>query len=67
MRRQWLEEKRKTLEKTQGEVAYLAGISRPYYNMIEAGKKTPSPPIAQKIATVLGFDWIIFFRKCCNK
>ncbi|WP_444313140.1 helix-turn-helix transcriptional regulator, partial [Megasphaera sp.] len=45
-----LEEKRTELKMTQEEVAGKAGITRAYYSMIEAGKKTPSPKIAQRIA-----------------
>ena len=56
-----LEEKRKKLEMTQEEVAERAGITRAYYTMIEAGKKTPSPAIAKKIANSFGFDWTLFF------
>lgn len=67
MRRQELEAKRKKLKKTQGQVADDVGISRAYYSMIEAGKKTPSPPVAKKIASALGFDWTIFFEERVSK
>lgn len=56
-----LEGKRKNLQMTQEEVADKAGITRAYYCMIEAGKKTPSPVIAKKIANIFAIDWTLFF------
>ncbi|MCS5464193.1 helix-turn-helix domain-containing protein [Enterococcus lactis] len=35
-------------------------MQRSYYSMIESGKRSPSPFVAMKIATVLSFDWTIF-------
>ncbi|MBL4988953.1 hypothetical protein [Enterococcus lactis] len=35
--------------------------------MIESGKRSPSPFVAMKIATVLSFDWTIFFNQQSNK
>lgn len=46
---------------TQEEVAKAAGITRPYYNMIERGLKRPAPDVAKRIAKVLNFDWSIFY------
>ena len=59
---QRLIKRRKELNLTQEEVARLAGILRPYYNMIENGKKVPSLPIAKKIAKVLrsGVDALFY-------
>nr|DAP71504.1 MAG TPA: Helix-turn-helix XRE-family like protein [Caudoviricetes sp.] len=56
-----LEEKRNELKMTQEEVADKAGITRAYYSMIEAGKKTPSPKIAQRIANIFNIEWTIFY------
>jgi len=51
---------------TQEQVADLCGIRRPYYTMIEQGKRRPSVIVAQKIGAVLGFDWTIFFTQDGN-
>ncbi|MGC6600036.1 helix-turn-helix domain-containing protein, partial [Escherichia coli] len=47
--------------------AKRSGIQRSYYSMIESGKRSPSPFVAMKIATVLSFDWTIFFNQQSNK
>lgn len=52
--------------KTQSEVAELANISRSYYTKIELGLKTPTVEVAQKIADVLNFKWVIFFENKCS-
>lgn len=46
---------------TQEEVADKAGITRAYYSMIESGKKTPSPKIAQRIANIFNIEWTLFY------
>ncbi|MCI7431774.1 helix-turn-helix transcriptional regulator [Megasphaera sp.] len=56
-----LEEKRNELKMTQEEVADKAGITRAYYSMIESGKKTPSPKIAQRIANIFNIEWTLFY------
>ncbi|MCU6798032.1 helix-turn-helix transcriptional regulator [Paenibacillus sp. WQ 127069] len=61
MERNWLVEIRNIKEYTQEQVADLCEIKRPYYTMIETGKRRPSVDVAKKIAIVLGFEWIIFF------
>lgn len=35
--------------------------------MIERGKRTPRPVLAQKIGFALGFDWTIFFANESNE
>lgn len=47
---------------TQDDVAKEAGIARPYYTMIEQGKRRPSPEVAKKIANALDFDWTLFYE-----
>lgn len=44
---------------TQKDVADQVGISNTYYSLIETGLRRPSPPVAQKLASVLGFpnEW----------
>lgn len=54
---------RKEKHMTQNEVAKEAGITRPYYNMIERGLKRPAPEVAKRIAKVLDFDWPIFYAE----
>lgn len=44
----------KTLKQQQ--VASLAGISRSHYTKIEDGVRTPSLPIAKRVADVLGIN-----------
>lgn len=59
-KRTWLIEIRG--ERTQEEVAQLAGISRSAYSNIENGRGL-SVKLAKKIAGALGFDWNIFFAE----
>lgn len=51
---------------TQEQVAELSGIKRPYYTMIETGKRRPSVDVAKKIAAVLDFEWTLFFAPDSN-
>lgn len=55
----WLRQKRKSLGKTQLDIAMSVNISGPFYSMIECGRRRPSPDIAKRIASVLGFadEW----------
>lgn len=46
-------DKRKELGMTQEEVAYAAGISRPFYAGIERGLRDPSLETAQRVCLVL--------------
>lgn len=64
-RRYWLINFRKGQEKTQENVAALAGISRSYYTQIETGERGVSPEVAKRIASVLNFPWTIFFENEC--
>ena len=61
--RRWLVEYRGN--KTQEEVANACGIHRGYYALIESGDRTPSVPVAKKIASLLGFDWTAFYEEKC--
>ena len=60
--RDWLMEKRIQSGNKQINVAKKSGITQQFYNMIETGKRRPSPEVAQRIAAVLGFDWTLFFE-----
>ncbi len=59
--RAWLVTYRKRYGFSQKALAKKVGISQPSYCTIESGKTNPSPKTAQKIASVLGFDWTVFF------
>lgn len=61
MERTWLVNLRECKEYTQEQVSELCGIKRPYYTMIETGKRRPSVDVAKKIASALGFEWTLFF------
>lgn len=58
----WLIGIRKARGMSQKEVADAVGIAQPSYWQYEAGHATPRPPIAKKIAKLLGFDWTLFFE-----
>lgn len=64
--RKWLVEIRDKNNLTQNEVAVASEIDRAYYNMIENGKRRPSPEVAQRIGSTLKFDWTIFFTNESN-
>lgn len=38
------------------------GMSQSGYASIETGARTPSVPMAKRIAAVLGFEWTRFFE-----
>lgn len=58
----WLKEARKVRNLTTYVVAQRAGISQAYYSQIENGVRNASVSAAKKIATVLLFDWTMFYR-----
>ncbi|MFJ7663927.1 helix-turn-helix domain-containing protein [Lysinibacillus sp. NPDC097162] len=64
--RTWLKTKRLENKLTHDDVAKASGIERPYYTMIEQGKRRPSVHVAKCIAEVLDFDWVIFFEDKSN-
>ncbi|PFI17422.1 helix-turn-helix transcriptional regulator [Bacillus cereus] len=64
--RVWLLEKRKEMDKTQEEIACKAEISRSMYAMIENGERNPSVTVAKNIATILSFEWTLFFENKCH-
>lgn len=47
-------------------VAQIMGISESYVNFIFSGKRKPSPQIAQRMGTLLNFDWRIFYTPKAN-
>ncbi|MCL5780887.1 MAG: helix-turn-helix transcriptional regulator [Firmicutes bacterium] len=65
--REWLKMIRKQLKITHDDVAKAAEIERAYYTMIENGTRNPSVDVAKRIATVMGFDWTLFFDNKSNE
>lgn len=62
----WLKKIREENSLTHNNVAVMTGISRAYYTQIETGARNPRVETAKKIATVLNFDWTIFFNDNSN-
>ena len=58
----WLKEVRKSNNISISVSTERSGITTSYYNMIEAGTRNPSVPLAQRIAELLSFDWTLFFE-----
>jgi predicted RNase H-like HicB family nuclease/DNA-binding XRE family transcriptional regulator len=46
---------------TKYKVAKILGVSESYINRISTGARTPSPDIAKRMATLLNFDWQVFY------
>ena len=61
--REWLIQLRELKGLTQLQVANQSGISRSYYSGIEIGTRNVKPATAKRIASVLGFDWTLFFEE----
>lgn len=57
-----LKEKRKEQSLTQKDLASELGIDVSYISLLENGKRKPSVPMAKKIATLLKFNWTMFFE-----
>lgn len=57
----FLKTKRSKHNFTMRQVSEACGISESYYSMIENGERRPSVEIAKKIASVLEFDWTLFY------
>ena len=60
--RSWLRALRQLKKLSEKAVAESAGIAQPYYHNIEMGYKCPSVAVAKKIASVLGFEWTLFYE-----
>lgn len=58
----WLVKLRNNMNMTQAEVAEKAKMPRTTYTSIEQGRRNPSVKNAMRIASVLQFDWTIFFK-----
>jgi transcriptional regulator with XRE-family HTH domain len=62
----WLKVERESHGITQAQMALQCGICQQEYSFIEQGKRTPRPPVAKKIDSILGFDWTLFFEDSEN-
>lgn len=62
--RNWLKNVREKANRTQKDVALNAGMSLTYYSYIESGERGRKLPVptAQRIASVLNFDWRRFYE-----
>ena len=60
--RTWLVDLRNQYAMTQQDVANKAKIPRTTYASIEQGRRSPSVSNAMRIASVLNFEWTIFFE-----
>lgn len=59
---QWLFNARKAKGLSQREVSNRVGIKQPSYCAIETGASKPKPETAKRIASVLDFDWTLFYQ-----
>jgi hypothetical protein len=59
----WLDAAQQRSGKTWAQIAQEADVSYSYLMDCRSGYKSkkPSTPIAKRIATVVGFDWTLFF------
>lgn len=61
MKYEFMSERRKSIEMTQIELSKKIGVTQSMICNIESGRRRPSPELAQKIGTILGLDWTMFF------
>lgn len=66
MRIFWLKKIRENVDETHDDIAKEASISRSFYINIELGIKNPSVDVVKKIASVLNFEWTLFFVNECS-
>lgn len=64
---EWLKEIRRRKGLTQEEIAEQALIRQPSYCNIEKGRRKPTTNTAKRIATILEFDWTLFFEEGNSK
>ena len=53
---------RREKKMTQQQLAELSGCDRTMIGKIETGEVKPSVRLAKTIASVLGFDWTLFYE-----
>lgn len=59
----WLKEICTKAEISQEQLARVADITQQGYSHIERGERSPSVPVAKKIAAALGFNWQRFYEE----
>lgn len=64
--RNWLKDIRASAGLKQEDVADQAGVARATYGHIETGERNASVMNAKRIASVLGFEWTLFFEEPCH-
>lgn len=62
--REWLRHIRAEKGMTQADLASNCGISQEMIHYLETGKRAPTPKLAQRLGSLLGFDWTRFFYDC---
>ncbi|GED14815.1 helix-turn-helix transcriptional regulator [Aneurinibacillus migulanus] len=67
MKRQWMIDSLQKLEISTSELAKKVKVSRGHIAHIIGGTRTPSVPLAKKIAKVLKVEWTLFFNEKCVK
>ncbi|MBA4538119.1 helix-turn-helix transcriptional regulator [Bacillus aquiflavi] len=60
--RVWMKKIRMNKSLTQEDIAEQCKISRSYYTHIENGTKTPTVPVAKRMANFFDCEWTIFFE-----
>ncbi len=60
--RQWLRSLREQKQLTQAVLAKKVDVDITAIGKYESGARRPSPEVAQKLASVLEFDWTRFFE-----
>lgn len=60
--REWLRTARVKKGFTQADVGNRVGVCESVIGKYENGKRTPTVPVAQSIAKVLGFKWTKFYE-----
>ena len=61
--RDWFKTIRANRGLTQADIAGMASVDVTTISKIELGERQPSVEVAKRIATVLGFDWTLFYQE----
>ena len=60
--RDWFKAIRVNRKLTQADIAGMASVDVTTISKIELGERQPSVEVAKRIATVLGFEWTLFYQ-----
>ncbi len=61
-----LKEFREKMGYTQEKLAEITGVDRSLISKYETGRAKPSPKVAKSIASILGFEWTLFYEPPAN-